>query len=201
VVGKPFSQACENNKRPIFAVIERHLWERRQLLEIGSGTGQHAVYFAEHLPHLVWQTSDRCEAHAGIRQWVEESRLPNLRSPLDLDVTVKPWPIDSTEAVFSANTAHIMSWPMVEEMMAGVGEILEPGGPFCLYGPFNYNGTYTTESNALFDQWLKDQDPESSLRHFEDVDVLADRAGLELIEDNTMPANNRLLVWRKREAG
>ena len=197
---KPFSQACENNKRPILAVIERHLRGRRQLLEIGSGTGQHAVYFAEHLPHLLWQTSDRREAHAGIRQWIEESGLPNVRFPLDLDVTLKPWPIDSTEAIFSANTAHIMSWPMVEDMMAGVGEILEPEGPFCLYGPFNYSGTYTTESNALFDQWLVDQDPESSIRHFEDVDALASRAGMELVEDNTMPANNRLLVWRKREA-
>jgi len=202
---KPFSQACENNKRPILMVLERHLGTVRRtvrrtvrhVLEIGSGTGQHAAFFAPRLPHLIWQTSDRRENHDGIRLWIDEAGCANLRAPLDLDVTVRPWPIDKTEAVFSANTAHIMSWPIVEEFVAGVGDVLDAGGLFCLYGPFNYGGTYTSDSNARFDDMLRQHDPLSAIRDFEAVDALATVAGLRLVEDNAMPANNRLLVWRK----
>ena len=194
---KPFSQACENNKSPILSVLRRHLGSVGHVLEVGSGTGQHAVFFAAELPHLVWQTSDLPEHHAGIRAWIEDSGLENVRAPVVLDVTNRPWAGVETDAVFSANTAHIMSWPMVESFVAGAGEVLPPSGLFLLYGPFNYGGAYTSESNARFDQWLKERDPLSAIRDFEAVDGLGRAAGMNLIEDNAMPANNRLLVWRR----
>ena len=194
---KPFSQACENNKRPILEILARHLGDVRDVLEIGSGTGQHAVYFAGHLPRLTWRTSDQVAYHEGIRAWIEDSGLSNVLPPVTLDVTVEPWPVDSAEAVFSANTAHIMSWPMVEAFIAGVGRILAGSGLFLLYGPFSYRGIHTSDSNARFDRSLRDQNPAMGVRDFEDVDALAHAASLDLIEDNAMPANNRLLVWRR----
>lgn len=193
---RPFSQACENNKAPILAVLRRHFGAVDGVFEIGSGTGQHAVFFAEQFPHLVWQPSDVAAHLEGIRQWTDGAGLPNLRAPIEVDVTVRPWPIERTAAVFSANTAHIMGWPVVERFIAGVGDVLDHGGVFCLYGPFNYGGRYTSESNARFDQWLAQRDPQSAIRDFEAVDALAGAAGMELVEDNPMPANNRLLVWK-----
>jgi hypothetical protein len=194
---KPFSQACENNKQPILEVLRRHLGGVRHVLEIGSGTGQHAVHFAAALPHLDWQTSDLLPQHDGIRLWIEESRLANVRLPIVVDVTLQPWPIRRTDAVFSANTAHIMSWPCVEQLVAGAGEVLGDRGLFLLYGPFNVGGSYTSESNAHFDEILRQRDPASGIRDFEAVDELARAAGMRLVEDNAMPANNRLYVWRK----
>jgi SAM-dependent methyltransferase len=199
-VGKPFSQACENNKGPILEVLKRHLAGVPDVLEIGSGTGQHAVFFGAELPHLRWQSSDRPEHHAGIRQWIEESGVANVLPPIALDVRDPVWPVERASAVFSANTAHIMSWPVVQQLVRGVGRVLAPGGPFLLYGPFNQGGAYTSESNARFDAWLLARDPESAIRAFEDVDREARAAGLALVEDVAMPANNRTLVWRKRGA-
>src|SRR5919109_3357107 len=154
---KPFSEACERNRAPILRILKRVLAERHFVLEIGSGTGQHAAYFAPELPHLVWQASDVAENLPGIRQWV--SHPP----PIELDVD-KEWPAIEADAVFSANTCHIMSWPQVERMFAGVGRLLRPGGVFALYGPFNYGGKHTSPSNAEFDQWLRRRDPASGLR-------------------------------------
>jgi len=196
-VQKPFSQACENNKGPILSQLERFLPADCELLEVGSGTGQHAVFFAGRLPRVVWQTSDLPERHADIRQWIGTAALANLREPLALDVRNTPWPVRRAGAVFSANTAHIMGWPAVAAFVAGVGEILEPGGPFCLYGPFRSGGSFTASSDAQFDLWLKQRDPESGIRNFEDVDALARGAGLESVANVSMPANNRFLVWRK----
>lgn len=198
MLNKPFSQACENNKRPILAVLSRHLVGVREVLEIGSGTGQHAVFFAENLPHLTWQTSDQRICHPGILAWVEDGVAANVRAPLELDVTVHPWPVSSAQAVFSANTAHIMSWPMVKDFISGVGQLLPEGGLFLLYGPFSYGGVQTSESNARFDDSLRAQDPIMGIRDFEAVDALAKEAGMTFMEDNAMPANNRLLVWRRR---
>ncbi len=195
-MGKPFSQACENNKRPILEVLQRRLGDVSSVLEIGSGTGQHAVFFAEQLPHLQWRTSDLVENHAAIRQWIDDAKLPNVLAPVALDVTEPHWPIGPVPAVFSANTAHIMAWPVVQAFLQGVGRVLAPGGLFLLYGPFNYEGGYTSESNARFDEWLAQRDPESAIRHFEDVERESRTAGLSLVEDVAMPANNRLLVWR-----
>lgn len=195
---KPFSQACENNKDPILAVLQRHLSGAHFVLEIGSGTGQHAVHFASRFSGVLWQTSDLEANHAGIRQWIEDSGLTNVVPPLALDVMTDPWPVTSVDAVFSANTAHIMSPPMVSAMIRGVARLLADRGLFLLYGPFNYDGAYTSESNARFDEWLRQRDPESAIRDFEDLDRQARQVGLHIVEDNTMPANNRLLVWSRR---
>lgn len=194
---KPYSESCDQNKAPILAVIKPLFNGCSSVLEIGSGTGQHAVCFAGNMPHLVWHTSDRPENHSGIRQWLDEASLPNTRYPLLLDVKQAVWPELSVDAVFSANTAHIMHWPEVEALIAGVGELLSEGGLFALYGPFNYNGNYTSESNASFDVWLKQRDPQSGIRAFEELDRLAGEAALSLVEDHEMPANNRILCWQK----
>lgn len=194
---KPFAEACEQNKDPILAVIEPLLRDCRNVLEIGSGTGQHAVHFAANLPHLLWHTSDMVENHPAILMWLEEAGLPNTRPPLRLDVLRDPWPEMAVDAVYSANTAHIMGWPEVEALFAGVGKLLPQGGLFALYGPFNYGGHYTSESNARFDQWLKMRDPKSGIRDVDDLNRLAAAAGMGLVQDYEMPVNNRTLVWRK----
>jgi len=186
---KPFSEACERNREPILQILKRLFTDRRFVLELGSGTGQHAAYFAPALPHLVWQASDVAENLPSIREWVSDP------APIELDVD-KDWPALSVDAIFSANVCHIMSWPQVGRMFTGVGRLLPPGGVFALYGPFNYHGKHTSGSNARFDAMLRERDPAGGLRDFEDISALAQRAGLALAEDNAMPANNRLLVWR-----
>jgi cyclopropane fatty-acyl-phospholipid synthase-like methyltransferase len=196
-VNKPYSASCDNNREPIFSVLERLLNNCRSVLEIGSGTGQHAVYFAERLPQLVWQCSDLKENHAGIRQWLGEAALPNTPAPLLLDVELHDISALNYDAVFSANAIHIMSWDAVKLMIQGVGKLLPRGGLFILYGPFNYGNRYTSDSNARFDEWLKQRDPESGIRNFEDVEKRANDAQLTLREDIAMPANNRILCWRK----
>lgn len=193
---KPFSEACEENKQPILTVLERLFADVLKVLEVGSGTGQHGVYFAGALPHLIWQTSDLPKHHDGIRAWLLEAVLPNLKAPIALDVG-GVWPDRSFDAVFSANTTHIMSWPQVEQMFDGIGRVLESGGCFALYGPFNFGGNYTSDSNERFDQWLRKRDPASGIRNFEDLDSLARTNGLIFVEDIPMPANNRVLVWRR----
>lgn len=198
---KPFCEACERNKGPILAILKQAFTDCRRVLEIGSGTGQHAAHFAAALPHLAWQTADLPANHPGIEAWLEEAKLPNVLPPLVLDVNGFEWPEAAYDGVFSANTAHILSWREVQLMFRGIGRTLKPGGPFCLYGPFNYDGGgYTSESNALFDASLKAHDPLSGIRSFETVDALAQESDLMLVEDHPMPAHNRTLVWRKRSA-
>lgn len=195
---KPYSESCEQNREPILSVIQPLFADLNQILEIGSGTGQHAVYFAARMPHLIWHTSDCAEHHAGIRLWLEEAALPNVRGPLHLDVARCSWPVLDVDGVFSANTAHIMHWPEVEAMFAGVGDLLPAGGRFALYGPFNYHGRFTSDSNARFDSWLKQRDPAMGVRDFEALDALARQAGLQLMNDFEMPANNRILCWQRQ---
>lgn len=192
----PFSQACENNKQPILNILKRYLHSQKCVLEIGSGTGQHAVYFAEQLPSITWQCSDREDNVEWIQKRIDLSGLANLPLVKILDVTSAQWPVDF-DGVFSANTAHIMSWPVAKKMMVKVGSALPKDGLFFLYGPFNYGGQFTSESNEQFDQWLKEQDPERGIRDFEIINKTAEGAGLKLLEDAEMPANNRLLVWAK----
>lgn len=191
---RPFAESCERNKAPILAVLREVFARPGRVLEIGSGTGQHAVHFAGALPHLVWQTSDLPANHPGIRAWQEAAGLPNLLPPLSLDVN-EPWPPMQYDYVFSANTLHIMGWPEVVQFFAAAGKLLKPGGRLAVYGPFNYGGKFTSESNARFDEWLKSRDPKSGIRHFEEVDRLAHEAGLALLADHAMPANNRTLIW------
>lgn len=195
---KPFSQACENNKDPILSVLKRVFARARRVLEIGSGTGQHSVHFAPNLAHLEWYTSDLTENLAGIRLWMEEQPSENLFPPTVLDVNASDWPIEDFDAVFSANTAHIMHWPDVESMFRGVARYLPTGGRFALYGPFSYDGVHTSESNARFDLSLRARDPRMGVRDFDALEELADQGSLVLLEDNEMPANNRTLVWEKR---
>ena len=194
---KPYSESCNQNRDAILKIIKPLFKDRKNILEIGSGTGQHAVYFAQKMPHLIWHTSDKKENHPGILAWIEEAALDNVRAPIALDVSRNEWPTHEIDIIFSANTAHIMSWPEVETLMAGVGEKLATNGLFILYGPFNYNGKFTSESNARFDQWLKNRDPLSGVRDFEELDKLAKDAGMRLDNNFEMPANNRMLCWRK----
>ena len=149
------------------------------------------------MPHLNWQCSDLKDNHAGIQQWLDDADLGNTPVPIELDVSKDHWPAREFDAVFSANAIHIMSWEAGKDMIAGVGALLSKNGLFTLYGPFNYNNTYTSESNANFDVWLKQREPLSGIRHFEKVDALANSAGMKLLNDYAMPANNRILCWRK----
>jgi hypothetical protein len=195
--GLPFSQACENNKRPILAHLRRLFADTEQVLEIGSGTGQHATFFASHLPHLVWQPTELAEHLPTLAPRCANYEGTNLWPPMALDVCQHPWPVTLHEAVFCANCLHIMTFAAVQQMFAELGRRSPPGTLLCVYGPFKYGGRHTSESNAEFDQWLRQRHPDSAIRDFEAVDALACRAGFELVEDNAMPANNRLLVWRR----
>jgi len=191
---KPFSQACENNKDPILQIISPIFSRPATVWEIGSGTGQHACHFARQLPHIEWQPTDRQENIPGIRLWQQEAQLANLKPPLALDVNDAVWPCRSIDALFTANTLHIMSRNEVEVFFDRLAVYLNAKAFVCIYGPFNYNGTYSSDSNARFDQWLKSRNPSSGIKDFEDIVSLATAIGLELVSDFAMPANNRLLV-------
>ncbi len=194
---KPHSDACERNREPILQVLLQWFTQPGTALEIGAGTGQHAVHFAANLPHLQWQPTD-CEANlAGIGMWVSEAALPNLRTPVKLDVRDSEWPVQTTDCVFSANTVHIMGWPEVELMFAGIGRVLRAGGVFCLYGPFNRDGRFTSESNQAFDASLRERDPRMGLRDDQALKTLARQHGLRFTAEHALPANNRLLVWKR----
>lgn len=192
----PCSEACERNKRPILDLLKSVFAATNFVLEIGSGSGQHAVYFAANLPHLVWQPSDLPGRLGWITQRLEQEGPGNVNMPLALDVRNEAWEI-SADGVFSANTLHIMSWPEVEQFFLRVGEVLQQPGRLCVYGPFRYQGDYTSASNARFDESLRAQAGQMGIRDFEAVDELARERGLTLVADYPMPANNQLLVWCK----
>lgn len=192
-----FSQACENNKQPILKILSRVFAKQKYVLEIGSGTGQHAVHFAKNMPSITWQTSDLVINHAGINHWVDTLPSPNIRRPLALDLAEVQPISENIDAIFSANTLHIISWQLVQNFFDFVKSQLAHNGVLCIYGPFNYQGRYTSESNANFDLWLKARDERSGIRDFEAVCQLATKAGLSLMEDVTMPANNRILIFVK----
>ncbi len=191
---KPFSQACENNKEPILQVISTVFSKPITVWEIGSGTGQHACHFAKHLPHIAWQPTDRSGNIPGINLWRAEAHAPNLKPPLTLDVTDAIWPCTTIDGLFTANTLHIMGWDEVRILFDRLAVHLNAKAFVCIYGPFNYNGAYTSDSNARFDQMLKSQHASMGIRDFEDILLLATSVGLELTSDIAMPANNRLLV-------
>ena len=196
MIDKPFSPSCERNRDPILAVLRQHFADRRSVLEIGSGTGQHAVHFAAAMPWLRWQCSDVAEHLPGIRMWLDEAALATTPAPIELDVR-GAWPVQRFDAVFSANSLHIMGWTDVQAFFAGVGRALADDATLVVYGPFNYGGEYSSDSNREFDGWLKARDPRSGIRDFEDVDALARGIGLALVADVAMPANNRTLAWRR----
>jgi SAM-dependent methyltransferase len=196
----PFSEACERNKGPILEVLQRWLGQRPGVvLEIGAGTGQHAVHFARNLQHLSWQPTERLESLASLAARIEVEGSCNLLAPVELDVEQGTWPCDadSVDAVYTANTLHIVSWPQVQALFRGVGRVLRDDGLLIVYGPFRYGGQFTSHSNAVFDEALRSRDTLSGIRDFEAVDALAAAQGLRLVEDCAMPANNQTLVWRR----
>jgi SAM-dependent methyltransferase len=193
---KPFSEACERNKGPILEVLREAFADRRAVLEVGSGTGQHALHFARSLPHLTWQPGDVATNLPGLQAQFAGTDSPNLQPPVVLDLD-EDWPPLGCEALFSANTLHIVSWPQVQRFFRHAGEQLPPGGVLAVYGPFNYGGRFSSPSNAHFDAMLRARDPDSGIRDFEAVDALAREQGFVLTRDVAMPANNRTLVWRK----
>ena len=200
---KPFSIACERNREPIATALDKWMAERRHVLEIGSGTGQHAVFFAQRWPWLQWQPSDHPDHLQGIDAWREEAALANLAPAFALQAELPPQaPLEVPssgplfDAVFTANTLHIMGWAHVQALFAGLPALLAAGALLAVYGPFNYGGAFTSDSNAQFDAWLKARDPRSGIRDVEAVQALAGQSGFQLLEDVPMPANNRLLVWR-----
>jgi len=192
---KPNAPATEKNRDPILAVLREVFADRRHVLEIGSGTGQHAIHFCAQLPHLVWQTADRPEYLPGIRAWLDEAALPNVLPPVEFDV-LGPWPGGRYDAIYSANTLHIMSWPAVEALFAGLPDVLRPGGLLFIYGPFMVDGRHTSDSNARFDQLLREAAPHQGVRDVAELNALAQDVGLVLIEQRAMPSNNRCLIWR-----
>jgi len=196
-MNKPYSESCDQNREPIFSVIQPLLVSAGQVLEIGSGTGQHAVYFAKKLPHLTWYASDRKDYLDGIRYWLDDSELSNVSGPLELDVSGSHWPSIDVDAVFTANSVHIMHTEDVANLVRGVGQLLRNDGDFLIYGPFNYSQQYSSDSNANFDDWLKGRDPKSGIKNFEDIEAMAKDAGMRLVDDYVMPANNRILHFKK----
>lgn len=191
-----FSPASENNKHAILTHLTDILADTTELLEIGSGSGQHAIFFAERLPNLTWQTSELADAVAALKYNVKHYAPDNVLTPVLLDVCNHPWPILQTSAIYTANTLHIMPWISVVQLFRGVGEVLLQQGLLCIYGPFKYEGKFTTPSNADFDQWLKHGNPQSGIRDFEAVNRLAIDQGLSLLCDYPMPANNQLLIFK-----
>ena len=192
--GLPFSEACERNREPILEALGQVLPARGQVLELGSCSGQHVVFFAPFFPELTWQPSDRLEYLDGLCTRIRQQGSPNILQAIELDV-LKVWPENRFDAVYSANTAHIMSWEAVVAMFDGVGRYLVPGGVFCLYGPFNEGGRFTSVSNEDFDRSLRARDPSMGIRDVEALDSLAHRHNMKLNQQFLLPANNRLLVF------
>ncbi len=199
-MNKPFSQACENNKQPILTILTKVFSNTKHVLEIGSGTGQHALFFSQHLPHLTWQTSDLSTNHQGINLWLDDASWANVHRPIAIDLN-KAWLMPKgnlrVDGIYTANTLHIISWPLVIKFFEGIEKILASKAKVCIYGPFNYQEKFTSESNANFDLWLKERDVNSGIRDIEAILLLTSSAGLNLIDDYAMPANNRLLVFSK----
>lgn len=194
---RPYAESAARNAAPILEVLQREFRDCSRVLEIGSGTGQHAVAFAAAMPHLFWQTSDRDENHDGIRAWLRDAQLDNVAVPLSLDVRTAHVDEGCYDAAFSANTAHIMSIAAVEKMFDVVAQGLEPGGVFCLYGPFRVAGAYNTQSNADFDGSLRRRDAVMGIRDIEQLDAFAAAGGLVRVRYYAVPANNNIAVWSK----
>ncbi|MBG07718.1 MAG: hypothetical protein CME68_03110 [Halobacteriovoraceae bacterium] len=194
---KPYSPAVDRNKGPIFEVLKDYVMEGTRLLEVGSGTGQHAVFFAEKFPSLTWVTTDLRENHAGINRWVQEAGLKNIKGPEELKIGVDDFPKKPFDYVFTANTLHIMSWKEGKTLFKLLGKRLREGCLTFFYGPFNRGGEYTSESNQEFDKSLKEMDPRCGIRNFEDVVKAMESFGFKLLKDHEMPSNNRLLVFER----
>ncbi|KQR09074.1 MULTISPECIES: DUF938 domain-containing protein [Xanthomonas] len=208
---KPFSPASARNRDPILAVLQRHFADRHHVLEIGAGTGQHAVHFAAAMPWLQWQASDHADHLPGMQQWLDDAALPNTPPPIAMQAVLTPTsglaPLPALpalsdgqrgfDAIYSANTLHIMGWPQVQALFAGLPEVMAPQAVLVVYGPFNRDGQFTSDSNRDFDAMLRARDAASGIRDAADVDALAAQVGLQLVDDVEMPANNCCRVWRR----
>lgn len=193
----PSSPAVHRNKEYILEVLNQYIQtENQSLLEIGSGTGEHGVFFAKKFPNLKWQMSDDENNHDLIKAYIQKSTLKNILNPRTYLAAVNPFPNGDYNFVFTANTLHIMPWENAIALFEDLGANLKKNALVFLYGPFNYGGKYTSESNAQFDLWLKERNPASAIRNFEDVQKQMQNNSMELIHDYEMPANNRLLVFK-----
>lgn len=193
-----FAPSTARNREPILQVLRDLLPTTGRVLEIASGAGEHAAYFADHFPDLTWQPSDADpEASPSIAAWAAQARHGNVKPPLVLDVARWPWPLESAEAVICINMVHISPWACTEGLMRGAGAILQAGGLLYLYGPYRIDGQQTAPSNEQFEQWLKSLNPEFGVRDLADVQAEAARHGLELVQKIPMPSNNFSLVLRK----
>lgn len=195
-----YSEACERNKEPILNILKDAFILCSSVLEIGSGTGQHAVYFGMNLPHLVWQPSDLSANLPALRARIDVEGTDNVSEPVELDVNSLPWWVSDFDGVFTANTLHIMPSENTVKLFEGLNDTMVTGGVLCIYGPFKYNGKHTSESNRKFDEFLRTRDPRSGIRDFEYVNGIANRFGFTLVKDHDMPANNRCIVWKKKRA-
>ncbi len=195
---KPFAPSCERNQQVILDVLKDVIKPTdKHLLEIGSGTGQHAAFMAPNFPHLQWHTSDLLENHSGINMWLNEANLDNVSAPVVYQSGKNDFPNIDVDVVFTTNTLHIMSWQNVQSLINQLGENLKSGAKIIIYGPFNYNGQFTSESNAKFDVWLKEQNFHRAIRGFEEVMKLMIAEGIQLKQDIEMPAKNRILYFVK----
>ncbi len=195
----PHSSACERNQDVILEVISPYLLQAQSALEIGTGSAQHAVYFAKEFPELTWQTSDQAHYLDGIRAQLNNASLENIKRPIELDVNQKDWNVNGQlfDLVYTANTCHIMSQSDVDAFFAGLSSVTTINAFLVIYGPFTYAGKFTSESNYHFDQSLRSRQCGSSIKAFETVNGLAKDQGFQLLEDRTMPANNQCLIWQK----
>ncbi|VAW52135.1 hypothetical protein MNBD_GAMMA06-2237 [hydrothermal vent metagenome] len=196
-MNKPYSESCDQNKAAIFSIIAPVLSSVTNVLEIGSGTGQHALYFAKKIPHLKWHTSDCCSYIEGINMWLDDVDQKNVLPPFELNVSESQWPTLVVDTIFTANTLHIMSDEDVENFISGAAQLLDSQGGLLIYGPFNYDGSFTSESNERFDRWLKDRDVKSGIKNFEEIVSLVKKNGMRLVTDYEMPENNRILHFTK----
>lgn len=199
VTEKPFAPSCERNQQVIFDVLKSIIKPGdKNILELGSGTGQHAVFMAPQLPALTWHTSELLGNHTGIKQWLAESDAQNIQPPLHYQAGTTAFPNTDADVVMTVNTLHIMSWDCVNALISDAGQHLKVGARVLIYGPFNYGGEFTSKSNAEFDVWLKNKGALSGIRDFEAVCDLFQKENIQLLKDVTMPANNRCLVFEKK---
>ncbi|MAD46662.1 MAG: methylase [Oceanospirillaceae bacterium] len=193
----PVAESCLRNQQAIYEVLSQELADDAVVLELGSGTGQHAAFMTPRLPRLRWQPSELAENIPAINAWREHIGRENFLPPLILDIAQDLWPVKQVDAVFSANLVHFVGWDKVRAMMAGIGRVLKPAGRAIFYGPYNYHGEFTSEGNRQLDEWLKSRDPSSGIKDFEQIQMTARKEKLRLLKDIAMPANNRILILQK----
>ena len=199
---RQFSPSAARNCAPILAVLQRVLPVEGLVLELGSGTGEHAVHFARHLPALRWQPSEADPAAmASITDWVAHAASPNLLPPLCFELAATPWPVAAADAIVAINVLHYSPWSSTPALFAGAAEVLPVGGVVVCYGPYRRAGAHTAPSNAEFDEWLRSVDPRFAVRDLEAVEAEAQRCGFVLEDVVDMPANNFSLVFRRGGGG